>query len=976
MFGQGERALVFIKYPAWTRKLAGQFLVLIILGQSLPCVAQSSAEGMLIPGGMQAVAKFLGFPAGHRDSFVEKVNRVLLRHVAENDDWRLHRQRTLLVEYLQTVSELEKNFGTKITLAKGDKNSQETFAKLARLFGYRLETRGGAGQLVPRPEKSARTRREVAIALRWDLLGAGKKLTGNETVVFHLHGDRVRTPISLRSWSALCGRVVLPQTALGELSRDQRLGFLLEGLRLATRETARFHHQQLAWLYGNAAERLFRFGSAIEMRNGDLVVPGGTEAVPGWEKMMGKSTRRTQEFVRTLLSRTDFPGLEKWHRLYQSTPPQLAHILSCHNSFAAVWENDLVEASPSRFFPACGGIAGLRATLTQHHLELLQQAQRNCPMALSLIRRMELSDPEVVQNYLSCVLRLSSLKPGVGRHLLVENFQGGVELVRILSQAGHLDQAYLQRWLGQWSLLHLHPSGPNDAASGQLHLLAELLRALPAVEEKEPGRGATEKALLTAMVRRTDPQSFSWQGLNYSGTRAGDLAQRFADHMQIQGIVIADQIVAIDDELKLLGQACRAGARAEVEKLAVSLIRRFNNLPRPVFDQPLVTAGLIGRFVPVDRGKVINILHQVRLTRRISGMESRVEAVRRLTAREIRPFLLSPVYLEAMGESDNLIFQDHNLIRKHTLVWDLDGNLTEDTPWSKAFVLLPAQSVVGTRVAGHLGGVTRAVARLHSGGQPGQTFGGRGQLEPEWFEDSVLSPWQKITPPVSSFVSAAIALGTALVFESFTEEHAGDGRTLEFCRRFVAPVRLEREAAMMRDVGEPARLTEISLSELFLLGYQFACGEYSGGVEPTPVIAARVAALEQAKSELGGDWERRLDCVGAHTPAMDGMARSMVGDWPSYELLECRESLVVMRERLLIDLRLVVIDFLGRHRLPGEMGGDLMIRLLLGAPEELVLPTPREWDQVISWINTVDDRYFTRQMREMFVAGLYRAQLS
>ncbi len=118
-----------------------------------------------------------------------------------------------------------------------------------------------------------------------------------------------------------------------------------------------------------------------------------------------------------------------------------------------------------------------------------------------------------------------------------------------------------------------------------------------------------------------------------------------------------------------------------------------------------------------------------------------------------------------------------------------------------------------------------------------------------------------------------------------------------------------------------------------------------------------------------------VDDVGAPTPAINGRGRSWVGYWPAYETLVRNGPVERLRERQLIDLRLSVIDYLGRHRLPGEVGADLFTDLLFAVPRELMMETARDWEGFLSWTAMLDEKSFDERMRKCFASGRYFAQL-
>jgi hypothetical protein len=116
-------------------------------------------------------------------------------------------------------------------------------------------------------------------------------------------------------------------------------------------------------------------------------------------------------------------------------------------------------------------------------------------------------------------------------------------------------------------------------------------------------------------------------------------------------------------------------------------------------------------------------------------------------------------------------------------------------------------------------------------------------------------------------------------------------------------------------------------------------------------------------------------CVDALLPHINGIGRPWIGFWPPYEALENEGSLLQLRERQLVDLRLAIVTYLGHHKLPGEVGADLMHRLLFRAADDLRLETSKDWEGFIEWLGEQTHNQFDGMMRECFASGLYSAQL-
>jgi hypothetical protein len=146
-------------------------------------------------------------------------------------------------------------------------------------------------------------------------------------------------------------------------------------------------------------------------------------------------------------------------------------------------------------------------------------------------------------------------------------------------------------------------------------------------------------------------------------------------------------------------------------------------------------------------------------------------------------------------------------------------------------------------------------------------------------------------------------------------------------------------------------------------------------VVSTPGVGAEaVEQLAAAIAAAGPRWRERLHAAGTRTPSLNGRSEPWVGDWPPYELLENERLLAALIERTMLDLRFAVLDFLGRHDLPGEVGADLMTALLREATGNTELESLRDWEGHVEWVNRLDDARFDREMRALFAANRYSAQ--
>ena len=594
--------------------------------------------------------------------------------------------------------------------------------------------------------------------------------------------------------------------------------------------------------------------------------------------------------------------------------------------------------------------------LTPENVILVNRAVEAYPLALQTLERMELSDPRSVGNYLRVVARLDAARHGPLKFVAISNFQGGVELLRILGSGGRLESTAVETLLQEWLTLHLDFGDPGALAPYQLDWLDRLLEQLPEVGSEEPGRGPLERKLLAALTGRKDPQRLRWRGLDYEAYRGRDVASRLVGHVRRQEIPPVDELVGLHRGFAELKERSRASDLEGVRTIASRLIESLNRLSK------LRAAGEAATFrdwiEPVNRARASGILRRFqsqKAAKKLPRMTSLAHQAETMLAREIRPFFAASSYLECMGHLESLLFLETGLIHRHTMINTVASArpIPLDTPWIQTDVVPSGRSPVGTRVVGHLGGVPRSLIQYHVSQSDDLQL-----LEHQkiLFADWLTTPWSRITADDARLVETLIRAGEALL-------HRTDPAAAEFVGRRVPIRRLERYRA-----GEAT----ISISECFSIGLALSVGDAYGPARPDllePALRERLTELS------GGDDPRpRLHRIGGATPALNGRGRRWVGSWPPYESVQNEAGLQPVIERELADLRLAVVAYLGRRGFPGEVGADLMLAVLEEMPRELKIETGRDWSGFVDWTDGMDDDYFDGRMRRCLARGLYRLQ--
>lgn len=598
--------------------------------------------------------------------------------------------------------------------------------------------------------------------------------------------------------------------------------------------------------------------------------------------------------------------------------------------------------------------------LTPENVVLLTRTVDARPMALAPLRGMRLVDPASLRDYLRAVRALDSLRHSPRTYELVASFQGGVALLRSLWEAGRLDDALLDDLLGRWARLHLDQDDPRGAAPAQLDWLESLMRGLPAAPADAPGRGPLERALLEALLHRDDEQRFDWKGLSYTGHRGTDVAGVWAEHLSAQGIPSVDALVELHGLRRGLTQACRDADLDETRRIVDAIDAALASLPAAEVWPTPARDELRSWFEALDRAgshRAVARFRDAGTPRKLGRMEDTALDIERGLAGDLRSFFLAPAYLPGLQFFDPALLGGASLVRLHALVQHVESQraVLGDSPWNDVVRGTEAMSGSGAVFIGHLDGVSTALGamRFVEGGA-----GGRTPVNDNvgiWFDDLVSTPWRELRPELTIAIHRLLALGRELT----------GNPTDEAARRLVA-----RVVPAARRPALDGRGVLVSHAELLQIGLDAAL---TGTIGPSGEAARD--ALRALGAETQDAARHALAVAGAATPHVDGRYRRHAGPWPAYEALERSGVFEALVERQGVDLRLAVLDYLGRYRLPGDVGADLMAAALRDLATRLQVLTRLDWESIARAMRELDDDYFDEVMRTCLADGRYSLQM-
>ena len=615
-----------------------------------------------------------------------------------------------------------------------------------------------------------------------------------------------------------------------------------------------------------------------------------------------------------------------------------------------------------RLLRAANMFPGRPDLLTPANAILIVRASDQAPTALRVLDVVDELRPDTVREYLLTVGHLHDLKAGVGTELLIAGFQGGAEWIRHMALAGKVSDERLDRALATWSRIHYGMTDPHAVAPRQHEWIVELLADLLEAPPSTPGRGPMERAFLWSLIGPGKNQQFRWQGLDYQRTRGHDLAATMAQRLVTQAIPSADLIAAIDRAFDRLLESCLAADLEAARDAHSDLTALIESLPPVEMEETPGFKKLLPRIAPVDRNRMLDRLRgiaRVRQAGRLTDKTKDVRAARKLMARELRPFLLAPSYLGALAGEKTIVLDDPHLVRKHLLFSSLANEVAVDKPWIFAKVRGGEETGLGAYVLGPVGGVSSALAEFsQSAGAGASLFRNR-----IWYADLRATRWHEFSSGLTRLVAALVDGGQALYDLALGEAVAGGGPTADFVARRVPYWRLEAEAE-----GDSAR---VSPSEHLMLGLAAFAGDGQGNGDPG-LPAGNRAAIEKATEVLGKAWRQELHQIGAATPWLNGRLRPWVGTWPPYEAVEFERQPYALSEREVLDLKVAILAYLGRQRLPGYLGEDLFPEVLLDATTDLRLEHLYDWESHVRWFASLDDDYFSDKLRKCLAAGFYR----
>jgi hypothetical protein len=191
-----------------------------------------------------------------------------------------------------------------IRLSAANEGSRRLTEKVLHLLGWKMRVTGGETVVEPAESSSASRGQMTAAALSIDEMGMQQALQSGRSFEIEIADDRVNVLFGEAIWrQAFYGKNVPPGGLTEAVAADPRLARVYLGLSAQDPETAR----QLARDFGlrtladNYSNLLVLYSSAFSVAGGRAAVPGGVDAEPVWQELVGVPPSEPKKFFSALL---------------------------------------------------------------------------------------------------------------------------------------------------------------------------------------------------------------------------------------------------------------------------------------------------------------------------------------------------------------------------------------------------------------------------------------------------------------------------------------------------------------------------------------------------------------------------------------------------------------------------------------------------------------------------------------------------
>ena len=224
--------------------------------------------------------------------------------------------------------------------ATGSRDGRRALASLLDLFDLHLRRDDSVYRVTTRRQEP---RALCGAGRRWRSDEVERRLNAGETLAWDVPYFVVSLPLSPGVWLELlhderiedadraAAQVVeMAADLVGRLVTDVRAAQLYLGLAALDERTLTWlarRPRAVSRLDGAGLSAFARFGGALRVHDGEVRAPGGAEAVPFWERLVGAAPSDPERFVGRLFTRSSGRVAQAYHLVAGLSEPQQRFVL-------------------------------------------------------------------------------------------------------------------------------------------------------------------------------------------------------------------------------------------------------------------------------------------------------------------------------------------------------------------------------------------------------------------------------------------------------------------------------------------------------------------------------------------------------------------------------------------------------------------------------------------------------------------------
>jgi tetratricopeptide (TPR) repeat protein len=276
------------------------------------------ASSITVPGGLDAIA----YVAGGREKtpgnrFLLEFSRIAIAQSKAGPEvfglWT-GRVRSHFARVAALTAFGKGDDGVKVTLATGDSNARRT-GQVLELLGWKLRASKGTLAVEPVVKGEKAQRQETAAAIAIDENEMKRSLEQGKPYTFEIpRGSADIFPPEAEWRAAFYPKENSPGGFVEVLASNPTMAYLYAGLNSMNRDAAR------ALIAGHGlkmlapiSEVLFRYGSALAVSSGRVIVPGREKADAVWSDLVGAAPGSPGAFLRALVTKDNGRLLGYYH---------------------------------------------------------------------------------------------------------------------------------------------------------------------------------------------------------------------------------------------------------------------------------------------------------------------------------------------------------------------------------------------------------------------------------------------------------------------------------------------------------------------------------------------------------------------------------------------------------------------------------------------------------------------------------------